>query len=88
MSRAKWKNPFINIKLLSHLKNIESVEKKNNEIFTKSRNSIIIPQFVGKIFNIYNGKIFSKLQISEEMIGHKLGEFSPTRKKFSYKKKK
>lgn len=84
MSRAKWKGPFVKIDLLNQNSNIAY----KNEIFTKSRNSIILPQFVGNVFNIYNGKIYTKIQVNEEMIGHKLGEFSPTRKKFSYKKKK
>jgi len=51
------------------------------------RNSIILPKFVGITFKIYNGKIFSNLTISDEMIGHKFGEFVPTKKKNSFKKK-
>lgn len=51
-----------------------------------SRNSIIIPQFVGKVFDIHNGNKFVKITISEEMVGHKFGEFSFTRKKTIHKK--
>ena len=85
MTRTKWKGPYIETKLLTHL------EKKSNQfkniINATSRNSEIIPCFVGMTFHIYNGKTFLKVIVTEEMIGHKFGEFSPTRKKFSFKKK-
>lgn len=80
MSRSKWKGPFVDSNLLREI-------KINKKVFlTKSRNSTIIPSFVGKCFKIYNGKIFHKVIITENMVGHKLGEFSPTRKIFAYKK--
>jgi ribosomal protein S19 len=82
MSRAKWKGPFVPNKLLQECK----ITK--NEIYTNFRKSTIVPQFVGLTMNVHNGKGFSKLKITEAMIGHKLGEFSPTRKRFSFKKKK
>jgi len=82
MSRSKWKGPFVNNNLLNKVK----LTKNKKEIQTKSRNSTILPVFVGKHFKIYNGKIFHKILITEKMIGYKLGEFSPTRKQFSYKK--
>lgn len=82
MSRAKWKGPFVSNDLLQEYKILKS------EIYTKSRKSTIIPAFVGLVINIHNGKGFSKVKITESMIGHKLGEFSPTRKRFSFKKKK
>lgn len=82
MSRSKWKGPFVDNKLLNQIK----VNNTKKEILTKSRNSTIVPSFVGKSLKIYNGKIFHKVLITEKMIGHKLGEFSPTRKQFSYKK--
>ena len=82
MSRSKWKGPFVSNNLLS--KTIKNKNKK--EIITKSRNSTILPSFLGKSFKIHNGKIFHKILITEKMIGYKLGEFSPTRKKFFYKK--
>jgi len=59
-----------------------------NYIQTDSRSSTIIPSFVGKIFLIHNGKNYYKLKILDEMIGHKLGEFVPTRKTFTFKKQK
>ena len=78
MSRAIWKGPFVDPSL------IKKVEKlKNNTtkppIKTWSRKSTIIPEFVGFSFLIHNGKKFIPIKISEEMVGHKLGEFSPTR---------
>ena len=78
MARAVWKGPFVEESL------IEKVEKQKNAtnkkpIKTWSRKSTIIPDFVGTSFLIYNGKKFIPIKISDEMVGHKLGEFSPTR---------
>jgi len=83
MSRAKWKGPYFKENLI--LKNNST---KNNEIFTESRSSIIIPNLIGSTINVHNGKNFLKVKITENMIGRKLGEFSPTRKRFSFKKLK
>jgi len=85
MSRVKWKNPYIQ-NLLIKIINTDNIIK--SKIKTFSRNSVIVPGFVDAIFEIHNGKTFFKLKITENMVGHKLGEFSPTRKKFIYKKKK
>ena len=82
MSRAKWKGPFVDYNLLKKVRN----ERTKKIFLTKSRTSTIIPSFVGKCFKVYNGKIFHKITVTEKMIGYKLGEFSPTRKPFSYKK--
>jgi len=78
MTRAVWKGPFVEESL------IKKVEKQKNEtnkkpIKTWSRKSTIIPDFVGTSFLIYNGKKFIPITISEDMVGHKLGEFAPTR---------
>ena len=78
MARAVWKGPFVEESL------IKKVEKQKNEtnkrpIKTWSRKSTIIPEFVGFSFLIHNGKKFIPLTISEDMVGHKLGEFAPTR---------
>ena len=78
MARAIWKGPFVEESL------IKKVEKQKNEttkkpIKTWSRKSTIIPDFVGVSFLIYNGKKFIPITISEDMVGHKLGEFAPTR---------
>ena len=85
MSRVKWKNPYVQNSLIKTI-NTNSIMK--NEIKTFSRSSVIIPKFVNAVFEIYNGKTFLKLKITENMVGHKLGEFLSTRKKFIYKKKK
>ena len=82
MSRVKWKSPYVNNDLLAAISDGEKT------IVTNSRNSTIIPCFVGLQFTVHNGKIFNKIKITEKMIGYKLGEFSPTRKKFNFKKKK
>lgn len=87
MGRAKWKGPYVNNKLLLDLFNKSSLNSITS-ISVLSRASEIIPNFIGKNFKIYNGKHFSNLKISEEMIGHKFGEFSSTRKKFTFKRKK
>ena len=78
MSRSVWKGPFVDPSLL---KKVEKLKGKTNvaPIKTWSRKSTIIPEFVGISFLIYNGKKFIPIKISEEMVGHKLGEFSPTR---------
>ena len=78
MSRSIWKGPFVDPSLL---KKIEKTKDKSNPapIKTWSRKSTIIPEFVGLSFLIHNGKKFIPIKISEEMVGHKLGEFCPTR---------
>ena len=78
MYRSIWKGPFLDPSLL---KKVEKLKDKSNKppIKTWSRKSTIIPEFVGYSFLIHNGKKFIAIKISEEMVGHKLGEFSPTR---------
>tara|TARA_B100001750_G_C15113419_1_gene401269 strand:+ start:46 stop:426 length:381 start_codon:yes stop_codon:yes gene_type:complete len=78
MSRSVWKGPFVDPSLI---KKVEKLKNKSNPapIKTWSRKSTIIPEFVGISFLIHNGKKFIPIKISEEMVGHKLGEFSPTR---------
>ena len=79
MSRGIWKGPFVHPSLLKKVDKLKSGDKKK-PIKTWSRNSTIIPEFVGHSFLIHNGRTFIPITISEEMVGHKLGEFSPTRK--------
>ena len=78
MSRGIWKGPFVDPNLL---KKVEKMKDQSNKIPIKtwSRKCTIIPDFVGISFLIHNGKKFIPIKISEEMVGHKLGEFSPTR---------
>ena len=84
MSRSVWKRPYVNKYLLD---SINKTRDKKKTIFTNSRSSVILPKFIGLTFYVHNGKTYNKLNILEAMVGHKLGEFSPTRKKFSFKKK-
>ena len=81
MSRAKWKGPYIKKSLL------KSFSENKNKIYTTSRSSTIVPCLIGKNVYIHNGKSFLKIKITENMLGKKLGEFCPTRKSFSFKKK-
>ena len=78
MSRSVWKGPFVDPSLLKKVEKLKT-QSKPMPIKTWSRKSTIIPEFVGFSFLIYNGKKFIPIKISEEMVGHKLGEFSPTR---------
>ena len=79
MSRGIWKGPFVHPSLLKKIDKLKDQSRKA-PIKTWSRNSTVIPEFVGHSFLIHNGKNFIPITISEEMVGHKLGEFSPTRK--------
>jgi small subunit ribosomal protein S19 len=81
MSRIVWKGPFIDEKIYYNI-----IEKKNTLIC--SRNLIITPNLIGLNLFVHNGKNLLKIKIIEDMIGHKFGEFSFTKKKFSFKKKK
>ena len=78
MSRAIWKGPFIDPSLIKKV-NQQKDQSNKKPIKTWSRKSTIIPDFVGFSFLVHNGKKFIPITISEDMVGHKLGEFSPTR---------
>jgi small subunit ribosomal protein S19 len=78
MSRSLKKGPFVDRKLMEKVvKNNENGKK--TVIKTWSRRSMIIPDFVGHTFAVHNGNKFIPVFVSENMVGHKLGEFSPTR---------
>ncbi|SRR5258708_2337500 len=78
MSRSLKKGPFVDPKLL---KKISKVKPDAGVVIkTWSRASEIAPEMVGYTFGVHNGKIFVEVRVSEEMVGHRLGEFSPTRK--------
>lgn len=78
MPRSLKKGPFVDEKLMKKVSQmIESGEKKI--IKTWSRRSTVIPEFIGYTFAVHNGKKFIPVFVSENMVGHKLGEFSPTR---------
>jgi small subunit ribosomal protein S19 len=78
MARAVWKGPFVDGYLLEKADQARA-SGKNQIIKTWSRRSTILPQFVGLVFGVYNGKKFIPVSVNEDMIGHKLGEFAPTR---------
>ncbi len=78
MSRSVWKGPFVDRYLLKKVEDARAAGK-NTVIKTWSRRSTILPQFVGLTFGVHNGRKFIPVLVSDQMIGHKLGEFSPTR---------
>ena len=78
MARSVWKGPFVELSLLKKAEDAQD-SNANKPIKTGSRRSTILPQFVGLTFNVYNGQKFIPVSVSEEMVGHKLGEFAPTR---------
>ena len=79
MARSVWKPPFVDVHLIKKAKEVLDSGKVNTLIKTWSRRSTIIPDFVGLTFCVYNGKKFIPVQIKEDMVNHKLGEFAPTR---------
>ena len=78
MPRSSWKLPFVDGYLLKKAKDYISSSKKP-VVKIWSRRSTILPQFVGVNFAVYNGKKFVSVLVSEGMVGHKFGEFAPTR---------
>lgn len=78
MPRSVWKGPFFDRYLLKKAETVKN-SGRSDVIKTWSRRSTILPQFVGVTFGVYNGKKFIPVSVSETMVGHKLGEFSPTR---------
>ena len=79
MARSVWKGPFVDASVLQH-----SFDKRIN---IWSRRSVIIPQFINQQVYIFNGKTFVSLLVTEDMVGHKFGEFAITRKRALHKKK-
>lgn len=78
MSRSNKKGPYIDEKLLKKVLTQKQLGKKDG-IKTWARASQIPPEFVGHTFNVHNGKVFKEVYVTEGMVGHRLGEFSPTR---------
>ncbi len=78
MGRSSKKGPFIEDKLFAKV-NRQAASGSHEPIKTWARRCTIVPEFVGATFLVHNGKIFHKVFITEDMVGHKLGEFSPTR---------
>ena len=78
MARSIWKGPFVDGYLLKKAEEARATGRKDI-IRTWSRRSTIVPQFVGLTFDVHNGHKFIPVLVSENMVGHKLGEFAPTR---------
>ena len=78
MARSVWKGPFVDGYLLKKAETARA-SGRNDVIKNWSRRSTILPQFVGLTFGVYNGQKFVPVTVNEQMVGHKLGEFSPTR---------
>ena len=78
MGRSTWKGPFVDGYML---KKAEKARGSGSNAIIKmwSRRSTILPQFVGLTFSVYNGQKFVPVSVNEDMVGHKLGEFAPTR---------
>ena len=78
MPRSLKKGPFVDEKLLKKVDKM-NVAGEKKVVKTWSRRSTIIPDFLGHTFAVHNGRVFNSVFVTESMVGHKLGEFSPTR---------
>ncbi|MDZ4181278.1 MAG: 30S ribosomal protein S19 [Candidatus Cloacimonadaceae bacterium] len=87
MARSIKKGPFVDDHLLKKVE-VLNTDSKKNVIKTWSRRSVIIPSFIGHTFSVHNGHKFVPVYVTENMVGHKLGEFSPTRTYRGHKDKK
>ena len=83
MARSVWKGPLVDGYLLKKAEVVRG-SGRNDVIKTWSRRSTILPQFVGLTFGVHNGTKFIPVLVTENMIGHKFGEFSPTRTYFGH----
>ena len=80
MARSLKKGPFVDESLIKKAMKLQDDSAKGNKVIkTWSRRSTIIPEFIGLTFAVHNGKKFIPVYVTDNMIGHKLGEFSPTR---------
>ena len=77
MSRSAKKGPFVDERLIKKI--AAGMGDKKNPIKTWSRSSTISPELVGKYFQVHNGRVFIDVFVTEDMVGHALGEFAPTR---------
>jgi small subunit ribosomal protein S19 len=78
MSRSQSKGPYVDLKLFKKIQHLDSIGRKD-AVKTWARDCTIVPEFVGHTFMVHNGKQHTKVFITEDMVGHKLGEFAPTR---------
>jgi len=84
MKRSKWKGPVL---IETGYPNLKKNQKRKLNLYIWSRNAVILPSFVGKSVFVYNGRQFGRLNIIQEMLGHKFGEFIQTRNRHIFKKK-
>ncbi|KAK1926228.1 hypothetical protein DB88DRAFT_481169 [Papiliotrema laurentii] len=80
LARSVWKGPYF-----VAFPSLATAVKNNKPIYTKARACTILPNHVGVEFHVHNGKDYIPVKVTEDMVGHKLGEFAQTRKKFSYR---
>lgn len=78
MTRSAKKGPYVDEKLYRKIEKLDQIGAKE-PVKTWRRSCTIVPEFVGHTFMVHNGKLFHKVFVTEDMVGHKLGEFSPTR---------
>jgi small subunit ribosomal protein S19 len=78
MSRSLKKGPYVDERLFERVMANENAGRKD-AVKTWSRHCDIVPEFVGHTFLVHNGKVFVRVYVTEDMVGHKLGEFAPTR---------
>lgn len=80
MARSLKKGPYVEASLMRRVNQTES----KGIVRTWSRRSMILPEFVGRTFHVHNGKLFMPVFVTENMVGHRLGEFAPTRKQTAH----
>ena len=80
MSRSVWKGPFLDGYVIKKVRKFQESDSQRGSIKIYSRRSTIIPDFVGLRFEVHNGRNFVSVLVIEDMVGHKFGEFAPTRK--------
>ena len=79
MGRSTKKGPFVDPKLYAKLVKAQQAGKGSEPITTWARRCTIVPEFVGATFMVHNGRLHMKVYVTEDLVGHKLGEFAPTR---------
>jgi small subunit ribosomal protein S19 len=79
MSRSLKKGPYVDQRLLAKVERHQRTGGRGEPLKTWARDCTIVPEFVGQTFLVHNGRQFMRLYVTEDMVGHKLGEFAPTR---------
>ncbi|MEE9281887.1 MAG: 30S ribosomal protein S19 [Myxococcota bacterium] len=83
MARSVKKGPYVEQSLLDKVHRLNQTEQKQI-VRTWSRRSMIIPDMIGQTFHVHNGKLFMPVFVTENMVGHRLGEFAPTRRQAAH----